>query len=160
MSMTHYMELLATGQPWNLVIYMAVPVVLAETLVATEFFVVYAHKHSGRLRSINRWVGIILGVYFLAIFAHLSLKVLPDIEWRGWIDVVAVGFYLSGVILLTGIALLETGIISRGRTAEQNMRLHFMLLIAFLVAAHVAMVFGMLDPALAAGSTWRAHLPM
>ena len=28
MNMTHYMELLATNQPWNLIIFMAIPVVL------------------------------------------------------------------------------------------------------------------------------------
>ena len=29
MNMTHYMELLATNQPWNLIIYMLIPVALA-----------------------------------------------------------------------------------------------------------------------------------
>ena len=29
MNMTHYMELLAVNQPWNLLIFMAIPVVLA-----------------------------------------------------------------------------------------------------------------------------------
>lgn len=38
MNMTHYMELLATNQPWNLIMYMVIPVALAEALVATEFF--------------------------------------------------------------------------------------------------------------------------
>jgi hypothetical protein len=37
MSMTHYMELLAASQPWNLIIYMVIPVALAEALVAMEF---------------------------------------------------------------------------------------------------------------------------
>ena len=41
MNMTHYMELLAANQPWNLIIYMLIPVALAEALVATEFFVVF-----------------------------------------------------------------------------------------------------------------------
>ncbi|BAF58435.1 hypothetical membrane protein [Pelotomaculum thermopropionicum SI] len=67
MSMTHYMELLATNQPWNLIIYMAIPVILAETLVATEFFVVYTHQATGKLRTFNKWIGIILGFYFLDI---------------------------------------------------------------------------------------------
>ena len=34
MDITHYMELLATNQPWNLLIFMAIPVILAETLTA------------------------------------------------------------------------------------------------------------------------------
>lgn len=38
MNMTHYMELLATNQPWNLLIFMAVPIVLAETIAVTELY--------------------------------------------------------------------------------------------------------------------------
>ena len=36
MAMTHYMELLAVRQPWNLLLFMALPVILAETLAITE----------------------------------------------------------------------------------------------------------------------------
>ena len=43
MNMTHYMELLASNQPWNLIIFMAIPVVLAETLAITEFYIL-AHR--------------------------------------------------------------------------------------------------------------------
>ena len=32
MNMTHYMELLAQNQPWNLILFMAVPVILADDL--------------------------------------------------------------------------------------------------------------------------------
>jgi hypothetical protein len=34
--MTHYMELLAVNQPWNLILFMAIPVTLAETIAITE----------------------------------------------------------------------------------------------------------------------------
>ncbi|OPX91516.1 MAG: hypothetical protein A4E54_00224 [Pelotomaculum sp. PtaB.Bin117] len=50
--MTHYMELLATNQPWNLIFYMAIPVILAETLVATEFFVVYMQYTKNLLQDV------------------------------------------------------------------------------------------------------------
>ncbi|NPV92814.1 MAG: permease [Firmicutes bacterium] len=148
MPMTHYMELLATNQPWNLIIFMAIPVILAETLVATEFFVVYAHQFTGSLRSFNKWVGTVLGIYFLGIFIYLTTAVVPSIQWRGWVDVVAVGFYLSGVIPLMGIALLELGLVGRGKSDSDKMKLHFILLTAFLVVAHVAMIFGMVNPEL------------
>ncbi|HBC94513.1 MAG TPA: cytochrome oxidase biogenesis protein Surf12C [Pelotomaculum sp.] len=152
MNMTHYMQLLATNQPWNLIFYMAIPVVLAETLVATEFFVVYKRLTGGTLRVFNKLIGIVLGVYFLGVFINLMVGVVPHIQWLGWIDVVAVGFYLSGVIPLVGIALLEVGILGRGLTNDGKMRLHFILLTVFLVVAHVAMVFGMLDPTLTMGT--------
>ena len=38
MVMTNYMDLLAANQPWNLILFMVIPVVLAESLVATEFY--------------------------------------------------------------------------------------------------------------------------
>ncbi|NPV72926.1 MAG: cytochrome oxidase biogenesis protein Surf12C [Pelotomaculum sp.] len=159
MSMTHYMELLATNQPWNLIIYMAIPVILAETLVATEFFVVYTHQATGKLRTFNKWIGIILGFYFLGIFVNLITSAVPYIKWRGWVDVLAVGFYLSGVIPLFSIALMELGWLARGQSDSQKMKIHFILLTVFLVVAHIAMIFGMVDPSLILGAG-KTHMPM
>lgn len=148
MGMTHYMELLATNQPWNLLVFMAIPVILAETLTATEFFVIFNRLYEGSLRQFNKIVGIALGFYFLGIFIYLTTSVVPSIAWRGYSDIIAVGSYLSGVIFLFGIALLELGVIAKHAEKEAKMKLHFLLLIGFLVVAHIAMIFGMLDPAL------------
>lgn len=148
MNMTHYMELLAVNQPWNLIIYMVIPVALAEALVATEFFVVFNRLKSGAMRTWNKWLGIVLGFYFLGIFLNLGLMVVPTIEWRGIADILAVGAYLSGVIPLFAIALLEIGVIGKGKSDNEKMKLHFILLTVFLIVAHVAMVFGMIDPAI------------
>lgn len=156
--MTHYMELLAVNQPWNLILYMAIPVILAETLVATEFFVVYSRRAAGALRTLNKWVGIILGFYFLAIFINLMVTAVPHIQWRGWIDVAAVGFYLSGVIPLMGIALMELGLVARKLPGDQKIKLHFILLTVFLVVAHIAMIFGMADPSLAWSGDVKSHM--
>lgn len=59
---------------------------------------------------------------------------------------VAVGFYLSGVIFLLPIALMELGLIFRNKTANEKMKIHFMLVGGFLVVAHIAMIFGMVNP--------------
>lgn len=145
--MTHYMELLAVNQPWNLIIYMVIPVALAEALVATEFFTVFLRGlNAGGWRKSNKWIGIVLGFYFLGIFLNLITTVVPHIQWRGTADILAVWSYLSGVIPLFGIALLELGVIGRGKSDDEKMKLHFILLTVFLVVAHVAMVFGMVDP--------------
>ncbi|MPN61216.1 hypothetical protein SDC9_208950 [bioreactor metagenome] len=147
MNMTHYMELLAVNQPWNLIIYMVIPVALAEALVATEFFTVFLRgKDAGGWRTMNKWIGIILGFYFLGIFINMMVSVVPTIEWRGTADILAVGSYLSGVIPLFGIALLELGVIGKGKSADEKIKLHFILLTVFLVVAHIAMIFGMVDP--------------
>ena len=147
MNMTHYMELLAVNQPWNLILYMVIPVVMAEAMVATEFYTVfYRGEKAGAWRTWNKWIGIVLGFYFLGIALQLSTQVVPTIAWRGAADIIAVFSYIAGVIPLFSIALLEMGMIGKGRSESEKMKLHFILLTVFLVVAHVAMVFGMLDP--------------
>lgn len=151
MPMTHYMELLAQNQPWNLILFMAIPVVLAETVAITELFILYHRLHEGRLRALNRIASILGGFYFSGVFLHLmSNAVIPlttDHAWRGPADVIAVGFYLSGIVPLLGLALLDLGLVAREQTADRKMLLHAGLVALFLVVAHVAMVFGMMDPA-------------
>lgn len=147
MTMTHYMELLAVNQPWNLIIYMVIPVTLAEALVATEFFTVFLRgSNAGAWKTLNKWIGIVLGFYFLGIFLNLLITVVPHIQWRGMADILAVGFYLSGVVPLFSIALLELGVLGKGRSTDGKMKLHFILLTVFLVVTHIAMIFGMVDP--------------
>lgn len=150
MSMTHYMELLATNQPWNLLIFMAVPVILAETLAITELMLLLSQKLDGKARAVNRAAGVIAGFYFLGIFIYLFVTAVIPLTaaggWRGFADVTAVGFYLSGVVPLLGISLLEVGIIGWGWTEIAKLKLHTTFVGVFLVVAHVAMIFGMLSP--------------
>lgn len=161
MNMTHYMELLAVNQPWNLIIYMVIPVALAEALVATEFFTVfYRGGQAGAWKQWNKWLGIVLGFYFLGIFINMMTMVVPTINWRGPADVLAVGAYLSGVIPLFSIALLELGVIGKDKSEDDKIKLHFILLTVFLVVAHVAMVFGMVDPTLMGWNPHASSMPM
>lgn len=147
--MTHYMELLASNQPWNLIIFMAIPVVLAETIAITELYLLFTRNFSGLARKINKWAGIIIGVYFLGVFIYLFKNaVLPftiNGEWRGMVDIVAVGFYLLGVVPLFGMTLLELGFINK-KTRESNLKTHAIFIAIFLVVTHIAMIFGMLNP--------------
>lgn len=99
--------------------------------------------YDGTLRTFNKYLGTFLGFYFLGIFIYLTTTVVPTIQWRGIIDVLSVDLYLSGVIFLFGISLLELGVIGRGSTRENKMKTHFILLIGFLFVAHFAMIFGM-----------------
>jgi hypothetical protein len=149
MNMTHYMELLATNQPWNLLLFMAVPVICAETLAITELIILYTRNLGGVAKKINKVVSIIAGVYFAVVFIYLfKTAVIPltvNAEWRGFADVVAVGFYLSGIVPFAGMALLETGLIGKKRDEASKLKLHAIFVGIFLVVAHVAMIFGMLD---------------
>lgn len=150
MNMTHYMALLAANQPWNLIIFMAIPVICAEALTISEFFITFNRIKSGPLRTFNRVVGIFVGLYFTGIFLYLmttaAVPLTMSAGWHTWVDVVAVGFYLSGVLFLLPIALMELGLIFRKRTADEKMKIHFLLIGGFLVVAHVAMIFGMVNP--------------
>lgn len=112
MNMTHYMELLATNQPWNLIYYMVIPVVLAEALVAIEFFIVFKRQTSGWLRTTSKVLGIVAGAYFtFAIFFPLLFTAIPGMKWRTVVDFIAVWSYLIGAFPLAGIALLEMDLI-------------------------------------------------
>lgn len=151
-AMTHYMQLLASNQPWNLLIFMAVPVICAETLAITELIVLFTRKLNGTARKVNKFTGIFAGVYFLGVFIYLfSTAVVPLTAtggWRGFADVVAVGFYLLGIVPFFGMFLLETGIIGRKKDETGKLKLHAVLVGIFLVVAHIAMIFGMLNPQL------------
>ena len=150
MGSTHYMGLLAANQPWNLLLFMAVPVVLAETIAVTELIVLFSQGAYRRVNLVNRYAGLFAGVYFLGVFAyllrHAVVPLTRDGGWRGTADVAAVGFYLLGLVPLYGMTLLETRIVGAGLTAHDRRKLHAALVGAFLVVAHVAMIFGMLDP--------------
>ncbi len=146
--MTHYMELLSLDQPYNLILYMVIPMGLAELLVAMEFFTMY-HMDSGKntgFKAVSKFVGIVLGVYFTVLVIYFLAKIYPTIKWRGYADVIAIYSYLIGVIPLLGIALLELNLIYKNASQKAKLKLHFCLLIFFLIVGHVAMIFGMVDP--------------
>ena len=152
MNMTHYMELLATNQPWNLLIFMAIPVVLAETVAITELYILYTRKLHGWVRNLNRIAGIVVGLYFIGIIAHLLVNAVVPItkagEWRTIIDVIAVSTYLIGGIPMILIALQDLGLIHKGASEEKKLGYHAIYVAVFLVFAHLAMIAGMADPAL------------
>lgn len=149
-AITHYMELLATVQPWHLLIFMAVPVICAETLAITELIILFTRNLTGKAKKVSKVTGIFAGLYFLGIFIYLFINAVIPLTltggWRGPADVIAVGFYLSGVIPFVGMLLLETGVIGRKRDEVGKLKLHAILVGIFLVVAHVAMIFGMLNP--------------
>ena len=144
------MELLATNQPWNLIFFMVIPVVLAETIAVTELYLLFTRNMQGTARRINKWAGILVGIYFIGIFIYLFKNAVVPLtaagDWRGFADVIAVGSYLLGVIPLAGIALLELGFIHKDKDEMSKLKIHAIFVGMFLVVAHVAMIFGMLSP--------------
>jgi hypothetical protein len=152
MNMTHYMQLLADNQPWNLLIFMAIPVVLAETLAITELYILFTRKFDGFVYHLNRFSGTTVGLYFIGIIAYLLTTAVVPItknnEWRTAIDVIAVGSYLIGGLPLIWIALQEFGFVNKALDQMGKLKIHAICVALFLIFGHIAMIAGMLDPAL------------
>jgi hypothetical protein len=86
-----------------------------------------------------------LGVlFYLTKTAAIPLTIAG--EWRGIGDVLAVGFYLLAALPLIAIGAMEFGLLGRGRDEKGWKKLHAIFVAIFLVFAHVAMIFGMVDP--------------
>lgn len=152
MNMTHYMQLLADNQPWNLLIFMAIPIVLAETLAITELYVLFTRNFNSPVYLLNRIAGIVVGLYFIGIIIYLMTNAVVPItqagEWRTFIDVVAVGSYLIGGLPLIWIAFQELGLVNRRLKRDAKLKVHAVCVALFLVFGHIAMIAGMTDPGL------------
>ncbi len=150
MNMTHYMELLATNQPWNLILFMAIPVILAETVAITELYILYTGKKEWKIGLLSKVAGILGGVYFIGVFIYLLFNAVIPLttswQWRGIWDVIAVWFYLLGVIPLVGIALVDLWLLGKSKNSRESLKIHAIFVGIFLVFAHIAMIFGMVNP--------------
>ena len=152
MNMTHYMELLAVNQPWNLIIFMAIPIVLAETLAITELYLLFTRKFDGAVYYLNRFSGISVGIYFIGIIYYIVMNAIIPItqagEWRTAIDVIAVSTYVIAGLPLIWIALQEFGLVNRALDQMGKLKIHAICVALFLVFGHIAMIAGMLDPSI------------
>lgn len=153
MYMTHYMELLMINSPWNLLLFMALPVVLAETLAITELIIVFNGNDWPKTIMLNKITGILAGIVFLCIAIYLLPSVVVPItiqqEWRSWIDVLAVGAYLAGAIPMILISLMNLNLILKNKNFHQKTGFSIVCVSIFLVVSHIAMIAGMADPQIA-----------
>lgn len=131
---------------------MAIPIVLAETLAITELYLLFTRKFDGSVFYLNRFAGIAVGIYFIGIIVYLvQTAVIPITaagEWRTVIDVIAVATYLIAGLPLIWIALQELGLVNRGLDKMEKLKIHAICVALFLVFGHIAMIAGMLDPAI------------
>lgn len=150
MVMTHYMELLSLHEPWFLILFMLVPMVLAETILASgAFSLLYKDSRSEKWDSLSHVCGLILGVFFIVATVYIVTSYVPTIQWRGPIDYISIWAYVLGVIPAVLIFLQELGIIFKSSDSTAKIKKHIVLMILFVLFTHLAMVFGMADPQLA-----------
>ena len=150
MVMTHYMELLSLHEPWFLILFMLVPMVLAETILASgAFSLLYKDSRSEKWDSLSHVCGLILGVFFIVATVYIVTSYVPTIQCRGPIHYISLWAYLLGVIPAVLILLQELGIIFKSSDSTAKIKKHIVLMILFVLFTHLAMVFGMADPQLA-----------
>ena len=132
---THYMGLLMANQPWNLLLFMALP-----------FAVIYLGLLPAALGLFPSRLGR-AAVGFLAVYLTVASvylvrwAVVPLTDgsgWRGPVDLIAVGGYVLTAVPILVLAALTFG---GGSTKAQA----WWAWVA-LVVAHVAMTFGMMAP--------------
>lgn len=152
MLMTQYMSLLMANSPYNLIFFMVVPMVIAETIAITEIILLFSSKPLLKVHSLNSICTFISGIVMLVLgFLFIKWLVLPANEqnlWKGWIDYASALLFMAAVIPLVLMSLLQVNLIFRKVNKRTKMAVKIVLLSIYLVTSHAAMVFGMLDPAL------------
>lgn len=152
MLMTQYMSLLMANSPYNLIFFMVVPMVIAETIAITEIILLFSSKPLLKVHSLNSICTFISGIVMLVlVFLFIKELVLPANEqnlWKGWIDYASALLFMVAVVPLVLMSLLQINLIFRKANKRTKMAVKIVLLSIYLVTSHAAMVFGMLDPAL------------
>lgn len=152
MLMTQYMSLLMANSPYNLIFFMVVPMVIAETIAITEIVLLFSSKPLLKVHSLNSICTFISGIVMLVLgFLFIKWLVLPANEqnlWKGWIDYASALLFMAAVIPLVLMSLLQVNLIFRKANKRTKMAVKIVLLSIYLVTSHAAMVFGILDPAL------------
>ena len=83
MSSTHYMDLLMQNSPWNLILFMAIPVVLAETIAITELLIPLLSQRAELTTKVNRACGVLAGIAFIGIILYLVPAVVLPLASNG-----------------------------------------------------------------------------
>jgi hypothetical protein len=79
---------------------------------------------------------------------HAVIPITQAGEWRTVIDVIAVGTYLIAGLPLIWIAAQECGLVNKTLDQMAKLKVHAICVALFLVFGHIAMISGMLDPAI------------
>lgn len=150
--MTQYMHLLMENAPYNLIYYMVIPMVIAETIAITEILKFYKEKDSRVVNSLNKLSSVLGGVAMLVLGTLYAVHVLtPAIKqhsFLGWVDSVSSYLFVASALPLILITLLVLGRICRKSSEHKKQGVKIVFLSLYLFLSHSAMALGMLDPAI------------
>lgn len=117
MLMTQYMSLLMANSPYNLILFMVVPMVIAETIAISEIVLLFSSKPLLKVQGLNSICTFISGIVML-ILGVLFVKDLVLVAnekhlWNGWIDYASALCFMVAVIPLVLMSLLQVNLILR-----------------------------------------------
>lgn len=147
-AMTHYMEWLSLNQPWNLILFMLIPMTLAECVLASEIFSAFCKEPlSAVWVKLRRALSMILGVYFTVLAVWWYAVYVSGIEsYRGTVDVLAVALFFATVIPALLLVISEWRSRQVRNFERRGFTAHVLTIFGFVLFTHLAMVFGMLSP--------------
>ena len=145
MGMTHYMELMMSSW-YLLVLFMALPMFLAECYVVSEILLLLKPRETGPLKTFNKLSAYASAVVIAALAIYAATYFAGIKQWRTWVDVTAAVAYVAAGLPFIYVGLLEAGVIGRAKTALQKGHAAVAAVVAYLILSHAAMVFGMFDP--------------
>ncbi len=149
MVMSNYMDLLGMYAPWFLILFMVVPMTLAELVLCSEIFSLLNKEKAG-----NSWPGlrkgasICLSIIFIFLFIYLLVAYIPTVAWKGPLDRLSIYSFLAAIIPAVYLLFIEIGIVGKTWSEHTKVVRHVLTVFLFVALTHLAMVFGMIDPQL------------
>ena len=149
MVMSNYMDLLGMYAPWFLILFMVVPMTLAELVLCSEIFSLLNKEKAG-----NSWPGlrkgasICLSIIFIFLFIYLVIAYIPTVAWKGPLDCLSIYSFLAAIIPAVYLLFIEIGIVGKAWNEHTKVVRHVLTVFLFVALTHLAMVFGMIDPQL------------
>lgn len=149
MVMSTYMDLLGLHAPWFLILFMVIPMTLAELILAAEIFSLLKGQPSkSSWKAFNKVASLVLSLVFVFLFLYLVLYFVPSVSLKGPLDSLSIYSYLLAILPAIYLLAMECGFIGKHWDEERQVIRHAVTVFVFVALTHLAMVFGMLDPQL------------
>lgn len=149
MVMSNYMDLLGMYAPWFLILFMVVPMTLAEMVLCSEIFsLLNKEKERNSWPGLRKGASICLSIIFIFLFIYLVVAYIPTVAWKGPLDRLSIYSFLAAIIPAVYLLFIEIGIVGKAWNEHTKVVRHVLTVFLFVALTHLAMVFGMIDPQL------------
>jgi len=136
--LTQLMELLTSNNPWNLILFFAIPLGAGTISGASELFVLYRKETHGPLKTLNIASGWLAAGWFCWVsYTLLTTYWLPD-QWRNAFDFVSMTTYIGLLVPLLGMAIVDLPWVKIRKRPERRLAVHAGFSMIFRVMLFVA----------------------